>query len=102
MFTQKSVLIMGQGLADFISPKCQTAGQLAVTDLNKKLAARYATLTYHLPTTDARTMDYTARFPNGFDVVIPCLLEGDVNAAVDAAAMVVALSCMAAGSHQAF
>ena len=81
----KNVLIMGQGVSGLImtqvvrlfSPK-----NLAVTDLSPaklKLAQKYgATHTYLLPDRDAHTMDFVSQdFPEGFDVVIPCLLEGD-------------------------
>lgn len=76
---------MGQGVSGLImtqvvrlfSPK-----NLAVTDLSPaklKLAQKYgATHTYLLPDRDAHTMDFVSQdFPEGFDVVIPCLLEGD-------------------------
>lgn len=81
----KNVLIMGQGVSGLImtqvvrlfSPK-----NLVVTDLSPaklKLAQKYgATHTYLLPDRDAHTMDFVSQdFPEGFDVVIPCLLEGD-------------------------
>lgn len=92
----KNVLIMGQGVSGLImtqvvrlfSPKA-----LAVTDLNSRkldLAKKYgATHTYKLSSSDERTMD-TLRddFPDGFDVVIPCLLEGEgVIDAIDCCAM---------------
>ncbi|MBQ8648936.1 MAG: alcohol dehydrogenase catalytic domain-containing protein [Clostridia bacterium] len=92
----KNVLIMGQGVSGLImtqvvsqfSPK-----NLAVTDLSPRkleLGKKYgATHTYLLPDKDAHTMDYASKdFPDGFDVVIPCLLEGDgVIDAMDCAAM---------------
>ena len=92
----KNVLIMGQGVSGLImtqviaqfSPK-----NLVVTDLSPRkleLAKKYgATHTYRLPDKDVRTMDYLGKdFPNGFDVVIPCLLEGDgIVDAIDCAAM---------------
>ncbi len=92
----KNVLIMGQGVSGLMmtqvvrqfSPK-----NLAVTDLSPAklaLARKYgATHAYRLPNGGARTMDYAGRdFPDGFDVVIPCLLEGDgVVDAIDCAAM---------------
>ena len=92
----KNVLIMGQGVSGLImtqvvaqfSPK-----NLAVTDLSPKklaLGKKYgATHTYLLPDKDARTMDFAGKdFPDGFDVVIPCLLEGDgVIDAMECAAM---------------
>lgn len=92
----KNVLIMGQGVSGLImtqvvaqfSPK-----NLAVTDLSPKklaLGKKYgATHTYLLPDKGARTMDFAGKdFPDGFDVVIPCLLEGDgVIDAMECAAM---------------
>ena len=81
----KNVLIMGQGVSGLLmtqvvsmfSPK-----SLAVTDLydNKlKLARKYgATHVYSIPDLDTPAMNIAGRdFPEGFDVVIPCLLEGD-------------------------
>ena len=79
-----SVLITGQGVSGLVmtqvislfSPK-----NLAVTDLNPaklELAKKYgATHTYQIPSEDTPTMDIVGKdFPDGFDVVIPCLLEG--------------------------
>jgi L-iditol 2-dehydrogenase len=81
----KNVLIMGQGVSGLVltqvirlfSPKA-----LAVTDLFEDkltLAKRYgATHTYKLPSKNAITLDHLEKdFPEGFDVVIPCLLDGD-------------------------
>ncbi|KKI88444.1 hypothetical protein WQ54_31475 [Bacillus sp. SA1-12] len=47
-----------------------------------------ATHTYKLPTSETKTMDVVGKdFPEGFDVVIPCLLEGSgMVDAIDAAA----------------
>ncbi|MFP4352121.1 MAG: zinc-dependent alcohol dehydrogenase [Puniceicoccaceae bacterium] len=80
-----TVLITGQGVSGLVltqvvsrySPKA-----LVVTDLherNLEMARRYgATHTYRAPAEDCRTMDLVGGdFPDGFDVVIPCLLEGD-------------------------
>ncbi len=92
----KNVLIMGQGVSGLImtqvvaqfSPK-----NLVCTDLDPaklELAKKYgATHTYLLPGKDAPTMEYCGKdFPDGFDVVIPCLLEGDgVIDAIECAAM---------------
>ncbi|MEG0766703.1 MAG: zinc-binding dehydrogenase, partial [Clostridia bacterium] len=92
----KNGLIMGQGVSGLImtqvvrlfSPK-----HLAVTDVSPTklaLARKYgATHTYLLPDKHAETMAYAGKdFPDGFDVVIPCLLEGDgVVDAMDCAAM---------------
>jgi len=79
------VLIMGQGVSGLVLTQVlsqYSPAALAVTDLkdkNLELAKKYgATHTYKLPHADARTMDAAeADFPDGFDVVIPCLLEGD-------------------------
>ncbi len=91
----KNVLIMGQGVsglqltqfAHLYSPK-----NLVVTDLfDEKLAISKqfgATKTYKIPSPDTPTMDIVGKdFPDGFDVVIPALLEGDsVIDALDACA----------------
>lgn len=80
----KSVLITGQGVSGLMltqilslySPKV-----LAVTDLkdrNLEFSKRYgATHTYKIPDPSMRTVDVVGKdFPDGFDIVIPCLLEG--------------------------
>jgi len=80
-----SVLITGQGVSGLMltqivrlhSPKV-----LAVTDLNDRnleLARKYgATHTFKIPSPETTTREIVgAAFPDGFDVVIPCLLEGD-------------------------
>jgi 2-desacetyl-2-hydroxyethyl bacteriochlorophyllide A dehydrogenase len=80
-----SVLIMGQGVSGLVltqvvrlhSPKA-----LVVTDLNQHnlcLAKKYgATHTYQVPAAHLPTREVLgADFPEGFDVVFPCLLEGD-------------------------
>jgi threonine dehydrogenase-like Zn-dependent dehydrogenase len=91
----KTVLITGQGVSGLVltqvvrlfSPKV-----LAVTDLkqrNLEIADRYgATHIYRIPASETPTMSIVgADFPDGFDVVIPCLLEGDgVVDAIDCAA----------------
>jgi len=91
-----NVLITGQGVSGLVltqvlslySPK-----SLVVTDLkarNLELARQYgATHTYQIPTADTPTMDVVGEdFPDGFDVVVPCLLEGDgMVDAIDCAAM---------------
>lgn len=91
----KNVLIMGQGVSglaltqvvSLYSPK-----NLVVTDLfdeKLELSKKYgATHTYKLPSSDTKTMDIVGRdFPEGFDIVIPCLLEGSgMVDAIDAAA----------------
>jgi len=92
----KNVLIMGQGVSGLVltqvlslySPK-----NLVVTDLkqeNLRLAKKYgATHTYQIPTSETATMDVIGKdFPDGFDIVIPCLLEGDgMVDAIDCAAL---------------
>jgi threonine dehydrogenase-like Zn-dependent dehydrogenase len=80
-----TVLITGQGVSGLVltqifrlfSPRV-----LAVTDLkdrNLELARSYgATHTYKIPSEHAATMDTVGKdFPDGFDVVVPCLLDGD-------------------------
>lgn len=83
--SSKNVLITGQGVSGLIltqvlnlySPK-----SLVVTDLktrNLALAQKYgASHTYQIPSSDTPTMEIVGKdFPDGFDVVVPCLLEGD-------------------------
>lgn len=80
-----TVLVTGQGVSGLVltqvlslfSPKA-----LVVTDLharNLELARKYgATHTYRVDDEHASTMKVIAAdFPEGCDVVIPCLLEGD-------------------------
>lgn len=80
----KTVLITGQGVSGLMltqiialySPK-----RLVVTDLkdrNLEFAKRYgATDVYKIPTPNTPTFSVLENdFPDGFDVVIPCLLEG--------------------------
>lgn len=81
----KNVLIMGQGVSGLVLTQVThlfSPRNLAVTDLfdNKlALAKKYgATHVYKLPNSDTLTTNLTKNdFPDGFDVVIPCLLEGD-------------------------
>ncbi|KKI90891.1 molecular chaperone GroES [Bacillus sp. SA1-12] len=91
----KNVLIMGQGVSGLVMTQIISLfspRNLAVTDLfdeKLKLAEKYgATHTYKLPSSDSKTMDIVNNdFREGFDVVIPCLLEGDgMVDAIDAAA----------------
>lgn len=91
----KNVLITGQGVSGLVMTQViqlYSPRNLVVTDLFDEklaLAKKYgATHAYKLPSADARTMDVVGRdFPDGFDVVIPCLLEGDgMIDAIDAAA----------------
>lgn len=92
---QKTVLVTGQGVSGLVltqilrlhSPKA-----LVVTDLSNDklaLARKYgATHTFKIPSPKTPTMEILGReFPDGFDVVIPCLLEGGGMAdAIDCAA----------------
>ncbi|MEK3888668.1 zinc-dependent alcohol dehydrogenase [Bacillus sp. FSL K6-3431] len=81
----KSVLIMGQGVSGLVMTQVISLfspRNLVVTDLfdeKLELAKKYgATHTYKIPSPNIRTMDILGDdFPDGFDVVIPCLLEGD-------------------------
>ncbi len=91
----RRVLIMGQGVSGLVLTqvaRLYSPQALAVTDLkprNLELARRYgATHAYLIPRPDAPTRPAIERdFPAGFDVVIPCLLEGDgVADAIDCAA----------------
>lgn len=91
----KNVLIMGQGVSGLALTQVvslYSPRNLVVTDLfdeKLELAKKYgATHTYKMPSHDARTMDILGEdFPDGFDVVIPCLLEGSgMVDAIDAAA----------------
>ena len=83
--THSRVLIMGQGVSGLVLTqvfKQYSPAVLAVTDLkdrNLQLAKKYgATHAYKLPHAHAATMDHlSADHPRGFDVVVPCLLEGD-------------------------
>lgn len=81
----KNILITGQGVSGLMltqifslySPK-----NLVVTDLkdrNLEFSKRYgATRTYKIPTPNTPTMSIVGKdFPDGFDVVVPCLLEGN-------------------------
>ncbi len=80
-----TVLITGQGVSGLVLTQVlarYSPAALAVTDLkdrNLELARKYgATHTYKLPSADTPTMDVAGDdFPDGFDVVVPCLLEGD-------------------------
>lgn len=90
-----NVLIMGQGVSGLVLTQVMSLyspRNLVVTDLARHkldLAKKYgATQTYEVPEADARTMDTVGNdFSEGFDVVIPALLNGDgMIDAVDAAA----------------
>jgi len=91
-----SVLLMGQGVSGLVMTqvaRLSSPRALAVTDLkprNLALGRAYgATHAYQLPSGHARTMDAAAAdFPDGFEVVIPCLLDGDgMRDALDACAI---------------
>jgi threonine dehydrogenase-like Zn-dependent dehydrogenase len=91
----KNVLIMGQGVSGLIMTQIITRYNpraLVVTDLfdrKLRLAQNFgATHTYKIPAINTPTMDVIKKdFPDGFDVVIPCRLEGDAMVdAIDACA----------------
>jgi L-iditol 2-dehydrogenase len=91
----KTVLIMGQGVSGLIMTQIiarYNPRSLVVTDLFDRkltLAKNFgATHTYKIPAPDTPTMDVLKKdFPGGFDVVIPCRLEGDAMVdAIDACA----------------
>jgi len=95
----KNILITGQGVSGLVltqvlslfSPK-----NLVVTDLrdrNLELAKNYgATHAYKIPSAETPTMEVVGKdFPDGFEVVVPCLLEGD--------GMVDAINCSAMGGE---
>ena len=81
----KKVIIMGQGVSGLIITQMMrmySPRNLVVCDLhdyNLELAAHYgATETYKIdPNAEDPYAAIKADFPDGFDVVIPCLLEGD-------------------------
>lgn len=91
----RTVLVTGQGVSGLVITQVArlfSPRELVVTDLFKHklaLAAGYgATRTYTIPSPGTPTMDVVGKdFPDGFDVVIPCLLSGD--------GMVDALDCLA-------
>lgn len=92
----KSVLITGQGVSGLVLTqvvKLYSPKALAVTDLHSKnldLAKRYgATHVYQIADPEGRAIgSIGSDFPEGFDVVIPCLLSGDgVADAIDCAAL---------------
>lgn len=95
----KNVLITGQGVSGLILTQVlalHSLRALAVTDLHEKnldLARTYgATHTYRIPSPESPTRSATeSDFPGGFDVVVPCLLEGD--------GMVDALDVLATGGR---
>jgi threonine dehydrogenase-like Zn-dependent dehydrogenase len=95
----KNVLITGQGVSGLVLTqviKLFSPKNLVVTDLKQRnldLAKKYgASHTYRIPTPDTPTMQIVGQdFPEGFDVVIPCLLDGD--------GMVDAIDCCAVGAR---
>lgn len=80
-----SVLVMGQGVSGLILTqvlKLHSPKALVTTDLNQRnleLSRKYgATHTFQIPTQETPTREVLSHeFKDGFDVVIPCLLEGD-------------------------
>lgn len=95
---EKNVLIMGQGVSGLVLTQAaalQSPRSLVVTDLfdrNLALAKKYgASHAFRLQSRNSRSMDILCEsFSQGFDVVIPCLLEG--NGIVDA------IDCCATGA----
>ncbi len=95
----KNVLITGQGVSGLVLTqvvKLFSPKNLVVTDLKQRnldLARKYgASHTYLIPTPGTPTMEIVGKdFPEGFDVVIPCLLDGD--------GMVDAIDCCAVGAR---
>jgi L-iditol 2-dehydrogenase len=95
----KNVLITGQGVSGLVLTqviKLFSPKNMVVTDLKQRnldLAKKYgASHTYRIPTPDTPTMQIVGQdFPEGFDVVIPCLLDGD--------GMVDAIDCCAVGAR---
>ena len=94
--TNTDVLIMGQGVSGLVMTQIISQfspRNLVVTDLKEKnlrLAEKYgATGAYRLPSEDISTMSVLKEdFPEGFEVVIPCLLEGEgMIDAVDSSSM---------------
>mgnify|MGYP005848205345 CR=1 FL=1 len=91
----KNVLILGQGVSGLVITqvvRLSSPKNLVVTDLFEEkleLAKKYgATHCYKINNQNDRTMEYLKdNFPDGFDVVIPCLLSGD--------GMIDALDCVA-------
>lgn len=92
----KTVLVIGQGVSGLTLTQVlslYSPESLVVTDLkdrNLQLAHKYgATHTYKIPTPQTPTMEVVGKdFPEGFDVVIPCLIEGSgMVDAIDAAAV---------------
>ncbi len=82
------VIITGQGVSGLVITqvvKQFSPRSLVVTDLkdaNLALARKYgATHTYKMDSEHQPTMEKVGKdFPNGFEVVIPCLLDGDMMA----------------------
>jgi threonine dehydrogenase-like Zn-dependent dehydrogenase len=95
--SSKTVLITGQGVSGLVLTqvfKLYSSRALVVSDLrdrNLELGLKYgATHAIRLPDEHARTMNHVPpEFAHGFDVVVPCLLEGD--------GMVDAVDCLALG-----
>jgi threonine dehydrogenase-like Zn-dependent dehydrogenase len=95
--TGRTVLVTGQGVSGLVITqvlKLYSPRALVVTDLrdrNLELAKKYgATHCYKLANEHSSAAEATAKdFPGGFDVVVPCLLEGD--------GMIDAVDCLALG-----
>lgn len=90
------VLITGQGVSGLIITQVlarYSPRSLVVTDLNPRnleLAKQYgATHTYQIPSSETPTSEIVGKdFPDGFEVVVPCLLDGEgMIDAVDSAAV---------------
>lgn len=93
----RTVLITGQGVSGLMLTQVlslYSPRELVVTDLKERnlaLAEKYgATKTYRIPSEDTPTMDILGKdYPDGFDIVIPCLLEG--------ASVIDAVNCVRTG-----
>ncbi|WP_229668778.1 zinc-dependent alcohol dehydrogenase [Edaphobacter acidisoli] len=106
-----TVLIMGQGVSGLVLTqviRLLNPKTLVVTDLNDDnlaLARKYgATHTFKIPSPETSTTQVVGEeFPDGFDVVIPCLLEGDgMVDAIDCAAFagkIVMYGCIGVSSR---
>jgi threonine dehydrogenase-like Zn-dependent dehydrogenase len=80
----RTVLITGQGVSGLVLTQVlslYSPRELVVTDIkdrNLELAKKYgATRCYKIPAESTPTMEVLGKdYPDGFDIVIPCLLEG--------------------------
>jgi L-iditol 2-dehydrogenase len=81
----KTVLITGQGVSGLVLTQVMylySPMELVVTDLKDRnliFSRRFgATKTYKVPNTKTPTIDVLKKdYPEGFDIVLPCLLEGE-------------------------